>query len=181
MLTISDGRHKMEANAGAADRARRGIVAVLRDRARLFRWRAWDPLSAPHGGSCPFRPRCWRSRTRPGVRSKNTPSSFVTTAGLIAFIGTLDGLFAAVAIDNVTDGRHKTKREVVAHGFANVLSGLCGGLPVVLSRAVALASWNAGWSPPHDDGDLGLGACARARRSAVPLITRIPVAALSEA
>ena len=33
----------------------------------------------------------------------------LTTAGLIAFIGTLDGLFAAVAIDNATDGRHKTQ------------------------------------------------------------------------
>jgi SulP family sulfate permease len=68
----------------------------------------------------------------------------LTTAGLIAFIGTVDGLFAAVAIDNATDGRHKTKREVVAHGIANVVSGLCGGVPVVLSRSVALASWNAG-------------------------------------
>ena len=68
----------------------------------------------------------------------------VTTTGLITFIGTLDGLFAAVAIDNATDGRHKTKREVVAHGVANVVSGLCGGVPVVLSRGVALASWNAG-------------------------------------
>ena len=68
----------------------------------------------------------------------------LTTAGLIAFIGTVDGLFAAVAIDNATDGRHKTRREVVAHGVANVVSGLCGGVPVVLSRSVAMASWNAG-------------------------------------
>ncbi len=64
--------------------------------------------------------------------------------GLITFIGTLDGLFAAVAVDNATDGRHRTKREVVAHGIANVVSGLCGGVPVVLSKDVALASWNAG-------------------------------------
>jgi len=68
----------------------------------------------------------------------------VTTVGLIAFIGTLDGLFAALAIDNATDGRHKTKREVVAHGVANVVSGLCGGVPVVLTRSTALASYNAG-------------------------------------
>ena len=68
----------------------------------------------------------------------------VTTAGLMAFIGTVDGLFAAVAIDNATDGRHKTRREVVAHGVANVVSGLCGGVPVVLARSVAMASFNAG-------------------------------------
>ncbi len=69
----------------------------------------------------------------------------VATAGwVIALIGTLDGLFAAVAIDHATDGRHRTKREVVAHGLANVVSGLCGGVPVVLSRAIAMASWDAG-------------------------------------
>ena len=50
----------------------------------------------------------------------------------------------SVHIDNATDGRHKTKREVVAHGIANVVSGLCGGVPVVLSRGIALASYNAG-------------------------------------
>ena len=70
--------------------------------------------------------------------------AILTTAGLMAFIGTVDGLFAAVAIDNATDGRHKTRREVVAHGVANVVSGLCGGVPVALSRSVALSSWNAG-------------------------------------
>ncbi len=69
----------------------------------------------------------------------------IGTAGwVIALIGTLDGLFAAVAIDHATDGRHRTKREVVAHGAANVVSGLCGGVPVVLSRGIAMASWDAG-------------------------------------
>ncbi len=65
-------------------------------------------------------------------------------AWVIALIGTLDGLFAAVAVDHATGGRHRTKREVVAHGMANVVSGLCGGVPVVLSRGIALASWEAG-------------------------------------
>jgi len=99
----------------------------------------------------------------------------VTTAGLIAFIGTLDGLFAAVAIDNATDGRHKTKREVVAHGFANVLSGLCGGLPVVLSRAVAQASWNAGGRTRRATV-ISVAVLALALAFAGPLIAKIPVA-----
>lgn len=67
-----------------------------------------------------------------------------TAAWVIALIGTLDGLFAAVAIDHATGGRHRHKREVIAHGAANVVSGLCGGVPVVLSRGIALASWDAG-------------------------------------
>ena len=99
----------------------------------------------------------------------------VTTAGLIAFIGTLDGLFAAVAIDNVTDGRHKTRREVVAHGFANVLSGLCGGLPVVLSRAVAQASWNAGGRTRRATV-ISVLVLALALAFGGPLIAKIPIA-----
>lgn len=67
-----------------------------------------------------------------------------STAVVIAIIGTLDGLFAAVAVDHATDGRHGARREVVAHGIANVVSGLCGGVPVVYSRARAMTSWNAG-------------------------------------
>jgi MFS superfamily sulfate permease-like transporter len=102
----------------------------------------------------------------------------VTTAGLIAFIGTLDGLFAAVAIDNVTDGRHKTKREVVAHGFANVVSGLCGGVPVVLSRAVALASWNAGGRTRRATV-ISVAVLALALAFGGPLIARIPVTVLA--
>ena len=68
----------------------------------------------------------------------------LATAGVIAIIGTLDGLFAAVSIDHATDGRHDIRREMIAHGIANVVAGVCGGVPVVLSRARAMASWDAG-------------------------------------
>jgi sulfate permease, SulP family len=68
----------------------------------------------------------------------------VSTAAIIAVIGTLDGLFAAVSIDHATNGQHRTRREVMAHGVANIVTGLCGGVPVVLSRARTMASWDAG-------------------------------------
>jgi len=71
-------------------------------------------------------------------------AQILTTAAIIAVIGTLDGLFSAVSIDHATNGRHGTRREVVAHGIANIAAGLCGGVPVVLSRARAMASWDAG-------------------------------------
>ncbi len=77
------------------------------------------------------------------VIAPHLPQVFAT-AMLIAVIGTLDGLFAAVSIDHATDGRHGTRREVVAHGIANIVAGICGGVPVVLSRARAIASWSAG-------------------------------------
>ena len=66
------------------------------------------------------------------------------TAALIAIFGSLDTLFAAVAVDHATDGRHDTKRELIAHGLANLVSGSCGGAPVVFSVARSLASWDAG-------------------------------------
>ncbi len=71
-------------------------------------------------------------------------AEILSGAGVIAIIGTLDTLFAAVAIDHATDGRHDTRREMIAHGVANIASGLCGGVPVLLSKARAMASWEAG-------------------------------------
>jgi len=100
------------------------------------------------------------------------------TAGLIAFIGTVDGLFAAVAIDNATDRRHRTNREVVAHGIANVVSGICGGVPVVLSRDVALASWNAGGRTRRTTV-ISAAVLAFALVFGRPLIFRIPVTVLA--
>ena len=68
----------------------------------------------------------------------------VATAALLAAIGTLDTLVGIVAVEHATDGRHNPRREVLAHGIANIASGVCGGAPVVYSPARALASWNAG-------------------------------------
>lgn len=70
--------------------------------------------------------------------------TIATSALLVAAFGTLDTLFAAVAVDQATNGRHDPRREIVAHGLANVASGACGGVPVVYSTARALASYNAG-------------------------------------
>jgi SulP family sulfate permease len=70
--------------------------------------------------------------------------AIAATAALIAVFGSLDTLFAAVQVDHVTDGRHDTRRELLAHGLANIGSGLCGGVPVVYGAAVSLANWNAG-------------------------------------
>ena len=70
--------------------------------------------------------------------------TLAATALLVAAFGTLDTLFAAVAVDQATNGRHDPRREVLGHGLANVASGVCGGVPVVYSTARALASWNAG-------------------------------------
>lgn len=73
----------------------------------------------------------------------------VSTAAIVALIGSLDSLFSMVAVDHAVDGRHRADRELVAHGVANIVSGLCGGVPVDYSRARAMASWEAGGRHPR--------------------------------
>ena len=66
------------------------------------------------------------------------------TAALIAVFGTLDTLFAGTFVDQGTNGRHNPRREVIAHGLANIASGAFGGVPVVYSVACAMAACKAG-------------------------------------
>ena len=101
-----------------------------------------------------------------------------TNSRILKGAESITGGSCTIPIDNVTDGRHKTKREVVAHGFANVVSGLCGGVPVVLSRAVALASWNAGGRTRRTTA-ISVAVLAMALAFGGPLIARIPVTVLS--
>ena len=62
----------------------------------------------------------------------------VLTAAVLAVIASLESLLGAVAVDQVTHTRHDTRRELIALGLANLASGVCGGLPLVLSRSRAL-------------------------------------------
>ena len=62
----------------------------------------------------------------------------VLTAAVLAVIGSLESLLCAVALDQVTHTRHDSRRELQALGLANLASGVCGGLPLVLSRSRAL-------------------------------------------
>lgn len=60
------------------------------------------------------------------------------TAGVLAVIGSLESLLSALATDQMTQSRHDPRRELLALGAANIASGVCGGLPMVLSRARAV-------------------------------------------
>lgn len=62
-----------------------------------------------------------------------------TTAAVLALIGALESLLAAIATDQLSHHRHDSRRELLALGAANLASGLCGGLPLVLSRLRALS------------------------------------------
>lgn len=66
------------------------------------------------------------------------------TAVLLALIGSLESALSLLAMDQQLAARHDPRRELVALGCSNVAVGLCGGLPVVFSRARALAIVQSG-------------------------------------
>lgn len=67
-----------------------------------------------------------------------------TTAALMAMIGTLDIVLNGLALDQALRSRTEPRHELFALGAANILSGVFGGLPLLLVRARALATWRAG-------------------------------------
>ncbi len=70
--------------------------------------------------------------------------AILLAAAVLALIGALESLFAAIAIDQVTSSRHDSRRELMALGAANIASGLCGGLPLSLMRARSVALIDGG-------------------------------------
>ncbi len=64
-------------------------------------------------------------------------SQVVLTAAVLAFIGSLESIFSALAVDQTTGAQHDSRRELLALGAANIASGLCGGMPLSLGRARA--------------------------------------------
>ena len=68
----------------------------------------------------------------------------VLTAAVLAVIGSLESLLGAAAIDQSSQTRHNSRRELLALGVANVASGSCGGLPLILSRSRAMLLSKAG-------------------------------------
>ncbi len=55
-----------------------------------------------------------------------------TTSFVIAVIGSLDSLLAAVAMDTTLHTRHDANRMLIGQGLANIAVGAVGGVPVAL-------------------------------------------------
>jgi SulP family sulfate permease len=62
----------------------------------------------------------------------------VFTSMVLAVIGSLESLLVALATDSFQEVRHQPRRELLALGAANMVSGLCGGLPLTLSYSRAM-------------------------------------------
>ena len=72
----------------------------------------------------------------------------LATSLVIAVIGSLDSLLAAVGIDAVLGTRLRANRELVAQGLGNITAGFFCGIPVALSPARAFAAHRAGGRTP---------------------------------
>ncbi len=71
-------------------------------------------------------------------------SQVVLTAAVLAFIGSLESIFSAIAVDQTTGLQHNSRRELMSLGAANIASGLCGGMPLSLGRARAMQLLDSG-------------------------------------
>ncbi len=61
-----------------------------------------------------------------------TASDFTTIlvdAALLGILGCIDTLLTAVIADSVTRTQHDSDKELIGQGIANLVSGVCGGLP----------------------------------------------------
>ena len=75
-------------------------------------------------------------------------SSAMTTALVMALIGALDIVLNGLALDQTLMTRTAPRRELLALGTANIVSGALGGLPLQLVRARALTTWRGGGRTP---------------------------------
>jgi MFS superfamily sulfate permease-like transporter len=68
----------------------------------------------------------------------------LTSAVVIAVIGSLESLLSAAGLDARFLSRHRPNRMLLGQGMANLVAGLLGGMPVSTSSAVQIASHRAG-------------------------------------
>ncbi|MBE9029221.1 SulP family inorganic anion transporter [filamentous cyanobacterium LEGE 11480] len=50
-------------------------------------------------------------------------------AAMLAMLGCIDTLLTAVVADSLTRTEHQSNKELIGQGVANIISGICGGLP----------------------------------------------------
>lgn len=107
-------------------------------------------------------------------------SEVVLTAAMLAFIGSLESIFSAIAVDQMTDGRHDSRRELIALGAANMTSGLCGGMPLSLARgrAVQLIDMGAAGRRPVVVAALAFALMYAACGSLLALLPKAPLAGI---
>ncbi len=55
--------------------------------------------------------------------------SMIVDGAMLGMLGCIDTLLTAVVADSLTRTEHKSDKELIGQGIANIVSGICGGLP----------------------------------------------------
>lgn len=70
------------------------------------------------------------------------------SALIIAFLAGVESLLSALVADRMIESRHRSSAELLAQGFANIASSLCGGLPATGAIARTATNIKAGGKTP---------------------------------
>ncbi|MEO7743660.1 MAG: SulP family inorganic anion transporter [Usitatibacter sp.] len=100
------------------------------------------------------------------------------TALLLAIVGSLDGLLAAVVVDSVTRSRHDSNRLLVGQGVASIFSAGFGALPAVGNTHTPIANFQAGGRTPFSTLFHAFFVFM-VTFALQPLVARVPIAALA--
>lgn len=73
-----------------------------------------------------------------------TAEAILLTSLTLALLGVLDFAFSLRAAQNLCDQPAEPRRDLAAHGFANVVSGLVGGMTVTPSIGLSTTNFDAG-------------------------------------
>lgn len=119
-------------------------------------------MPGPHWPSLPFDE--WRA--------------LLPSAMTVAVLGAIESLLCAVVSDGMIDDRHDSNQELMAQGFANIASGIFGGMPVtgVIARTATNVR-NGGRTPVA--GIVHAVTLLIILLAAAPLAKHVPLAALS--
>lgn len=78
----------------------------------------------------------------------NQVKELIAPAFTIAILGAIESLLSAVVADAMIGGKHRSNMELIAQGFANIMSGLFGGIPATGAIARTMANIRNGGRTP---------------------------------
>ena len=114
---------------------------------------------------------------RPSFTIEALPG-MVTSALVLATLGSLDSLLTSLIADNATRTHHDSNRELIGQGIGNMVAGLIGGLPGAGATMRTVVNVRAGGRTPISGALHALVLLALVLGLA-PLAANIPLAALA--
>ena len=85
---------------------------------------------------------------QPGLPSAGFLLGALQPAIVLALLGSIDSLLAALVADSLTGSRHNPNRELIGQGIGNVAAGLIGGLPGAGATVSTVTNIRAGGQTP---------------------------------